>query len=107
MQTKLPAVAGPVERGVGPRLTPWFPGTAKPARVGLYRAQDTTMNCGCCWFDLMWTGYEWRSELLTPGRWSTHYFAQAHLKRWRGLVERPNVRANRPAAAGRAWARMK
>ena len=90
--TTQPAGGSPAERGGRPRLTPWFPHTTKPARAGMYRAQDRTMNCGCCWFDAHWNGREWHTDLLTPGTFSTLLF-DSQLKRWRGLAQRPNVGA--------------
>lgn len=66
-------------------LTPWFDPDIRPARPGMYRAQDTTMGCDCCWIDLYWTGSEWRSDHNSPGYWRTH-FSLSHLRRWRGAA---------------------
>lgn len=68
------------------KLTPWFPPHIKPVRVGLYRAQDTTMRCNCCHIYLHWDGEEWHSDMLTPGRFRTYFF-KGHLRRWRGLSQ--------------------
>lgn len=67
-------------------LTPWFPASVSPVRAGMYRAQDTAMNCRCCWIELYWTGSEWRSDLLSPGYWRTHFFT-SQLRRWRGRIK--------------------
>lgn len=84
------AGASPVECRVRPRLTPWFLSATKPARVGMYRVQDHTMRCGCCWFDAHWNGREWHTDLLTQGAFSTLLF-DSQVKRWRGLAQRHNV----------------
>lgn len=84
------AVGAPVERPVRPRLTHWFPHTTKPTRAGMYRVQDRTMNCGCCWFDAHWNGREWHTDLSTRGVFNTLLF-DSQVKRWRGLAQRPNV----------------
>jgi hypothetical protein len=89
------AVAGPVDWPVRPRLTPWFWWTEKPARAGMYRVQDRTMNCGCCWFDAHWNGREWHTDLFTRGVFNTLLF-DSQVKRWRGLARRPNTRFRRP-----------
>lgn len=69
-----------------PAVTPWFGPDVKPARRGAYRVQDHGMRCHCCWIELYWTGKEWRSTLLTPGYFRTHFFT-GHLRRWRGLAQ--------------------
>ncbi len=79
-----PAEAGRLETPVRPRLTPWFPHPKKPARAGMYRVQDHTMRCGCCWFDAHWNGREWHTDLLAKGAFSTLLF-DSQVKRWRGL----------------------
>ena len=50
----------------------------------MYRVQDRTMHCGCCWFDAHWNGREWHSDLLTRGVFNTLLF-DSQVKRWRGL----------------------
>jgi hypothetical protein len=79
-----------MERRVRPRLTPWFPWSVRPVRAGMYRVQDHTMRCGCCWSDAHWDGKEWHSDLFTPGVYRTMIF-DSQMKRWRGLAERPNA----------------
>ena len=81
---------GPLECHVRPQLTPWFPSATKPARAGMYRVQDRTMNCGCCWFDAHWNGREWHTDLFTRGVFNTLLF-DSQVKRWRGLAKRPNA----------------
>ena len=49
------------------KLTPWFPGTVKPARVGVYkRVYDTTeyskSNFGYCY----WNGQIWSWQATNP-----------------------------------------
>lgn len=72
-----------------PKLTPWFRPDQKPVRDGVYRAQDRTMNCHCCWIELEYRRGEWFSNLCEPDRFSTHFW-QRDLKRWRGLAENPS-----------------
>lgn len=94
------AGGSPLERGVRPRLTPWFPHTTKPVRPGFYQWQDRTMNCGCCWCIAHWNGREWHTDLFERGRFNTLLF-DSQVKRWRGLAQRPNVGANRAAHSSR------
>jgi hypothetical protein len=72
-------------------VTPWFAPTVRPVHVGMYHAQDTHMNCDCCWFELHWNGREWHSDRCTPRRYATLFF-NGHLRRWRGSTQ--------PAAKG-------
>lgn len=68
-------------------LTPWFPPNVDPVREGRYRAQDTSMRCGCCWIELEWRNGEWFSDLCTRGLYRTHFF-KSNLRRWRGQTEK-------------------
>lgn len=70
------------------KLSPWLRPSHRPVREGRYRAQDTTMNCNCCWIELEWRDGQWFSDLLTPGHYRTHFWL-GNLKRWRGLAEKP------------------
>lgn len=70
------------------KLTEWFSGDVKPARVGMYRLQDRSMNCGCCWIEAHWDGRDWHTDLLSRGVFRTLFFS-SHVKRWRGLAEKP------------------
>lgn len=72
------------------KLTPWFRPDQKPARDGIYRAQDTSMRCRCCWIELEWRGGEWFSETHGHNVFATHFFT-SRLRRWRGLAERPST----------------
>ena len=85
-----PAVGSQVERGVRPRLTPWFPSATKPVRPGFYRWQDWTMSCSCCWCEAHWDGRQWHTDLFERGRFNTLLF-DSQVKRWRGLAQRPNA----------------
>ena len=55
--------------------TPWFPGTVKPVRVGLYEVED----CGWVYLDYF-DGEYWR-DVETGYRWNYQNFE------WRGLTE--------------------
>jgi hypothetical protein len=87
---KQPALAGQVERLVRPRLTKWFPRPLKPSRAGMYRMQDNSMNCGCCWFDAHWNGREWHTDLFNSGIFNV-LLPHGHVNRWRGLAQRHNA----------------
>ena len=44
------------------KLTPWFPGTVKPVRVGVYERQYRTGDFGYCY----WSGQIWSWKATTP-----------------------------------------
>lgn len=71
------------------KLTPWFPGAMKPKRSGFYQVQDHAMNCGCCWIRAHWDGEDWHTDLHTKPHFRTLLF-QGHVKRWRGLAQKPS-----------------
>lgn len=64
------------------KLTPWFPGSVKPARVGLYETEEPT---GERWFNLF-DGYDWHygneACVMPRGR---GVLPSRFLRRWRGL----------------------
>ena len=67
-----------------PVMTCWYPATINPVRVGMYRVQDSTLSCNCCWMSARWNGSEWFSNLHSPpGYHTTHMF---DVKRWRGMA---------------------
>ncbi len=43
----------------------WINGD-KPPKPGMYRIQDTTLNCACCWIDAKFNGSVWLSNLHCP-----------------------------------------
>lgn len=68
-------------------LTPWFAPNQKPVRDGRYQAQDASMRCNCCWFELEWRGGEWFAKgCLSGDRFAVHFFP-SQLRRWRGLTK--------------------
>lgn len=71
----------------GAALSPWFPASINPARPGVYRVQDTSMGCGCCWIDARWNGADWHTACRCSGGkcnvWNT---LMLNVKRWRGLA---------------------
>ena len=69
-------------------LTPWFPANTRPVRSGMYRIQDYTLNCGCCWIDARWDGKHWFTDLFTKGSFSKRLI-RGQVKRWRGLATTP------------------
>lgn len=71
-------------------VTPWFNGTIKPARPGVYE-RDYGAS-GAPWF-AEWTGVQWLSPASTPRRASkqvTAAFTQWGIP-WRGLAQEPKV----------------
>lgn len=73
------------ERAAEALLTPWFNfAEHRPARVGVYRVQDSTLRCGCCWIEARWNGREWhrRSHFAPEG---TYTLCMFNVTRWRGL----------------------
>lgn len=64
-----------------PKLTPWFDGDVKPARVGRYE-RDYYPNEDVDPFD-WWAGSEWRYSSPTGAT------AYDQVRRWRGLASNP------------------
>ena len=66
------------------KLTPWFPGTVKPARVGVYEreyGQDDFLYC-------RWDGKYWHAWALTPKRAEKAYVLSALQNLpWRGVLK--------------------
>jgi hypothetical protein len=52
----------------------------------MYRVQDRSMGCNCCYFMAHWDGHDWHTDLHTPGCFRTLLFT-SQLKRWRGLAQ--------------------
>jgi hypothetical protein len=69
------------------KRTPWFAGTVKPARPGVYERRFAS---GAIRF-ARWTGREWRVSAETVFTAHTQRLATAlqTAPRWRGLAERP------------------
>jgi hypothetical protein len=72
------------------KLTPWFPGTVKPVRVGVYkRVYDTTeysqSNFGYCY----WNGHIWSWQATTPtGALRLRHTRSPHQDfPWRGVLK--------------------
>lgn len=72
-----------------PKLTPWFPGGVKPARVGIYERE---------WPDLIgpfyarWDGFYWGLSRKTVDEaiGAIDHWEIAHPdRRWRGLASNP------------------
>ena len=88
-----PIAAGPLDRRVGQRLTPWFPVKTKPRRPGVYRVQTPTITCGCCWTN---AHYDGDGGWWVYGTYGTLKVRQAvDVTRWRGLLM-PNVKSTAP-----------
>lgn len=68
-------------------LSPWFQGTTNPVRRGVYRVQDHSMRCRCCYLELEWNGEDWHARL--EGRGFNLLFFKSNVRRWRGLGEAP------------------
>lgn len=66
-------------------MTPWFDGSVKPVRAGMYRLQDRWMSCQCCWIEAHWNGVEWHTDRFERGAFRTLLF-DSQVKRWRGLT---------------------
>lgn len=72
-------------------LTPWFPGSVKPKRKGIYVTQYMSDAEGFSY----WSGKGWASTGSTKGKavqnarlWpEPNHYTQS--KRWRGLAEAP------------------
>jgi hypothetical protein len=69
------------------KLTPWFPGNQKPFRVGVYRIQDYSLKCNCCWMNAHWNGEDW---FYADGRYLYLLILPKTITRWRGLSNDPN-----------------
>ena len=71
-----------------PKLTPWFPASAEPARVGVYEKQ---FECKGYQF---WDGKRWHYGSDTPERTRKEWLASKdgaipNARRWRGLASDP------------------
>ena len=67
------------------KLTPWFPGSRKPVRPGVY-IRDIAGNPAFA----MWAGAYWMASAPTPERAaSARLVSGLQRKRWRGLAEQP------------------
>lgn len=70
------------------KLTPWFPATSKPRREGLYRVQDASTTCECCWIEAIWKDGDWWLYRRALGM-----NVRQHVRgvwRWRGLMLKAN-----------------
>ena len=71
-----------------PKFTPWFPVTAKPARVGVYEVKS---SLGASYWSLF-NGYAWCGCWATPERaiqLGNPCFGMDRDSRWRGLAQDP------------------
>jgi hypothetical protein len=71
-----------------PKLTPWFPGDAKPYRPGVYERR----GFGTCRFSL-WDGSMWRwsYDSVSQAASASRVRARRQNCDWRGLAEEPKV----------------
>jgi hypothetical protein len=51
----------------------------------MYRYQDQSMRCGCCWCMAHWDGNDWHTDLFQRGVFRTLLFKN-HVRRWRGVA---------------------
>jgi hypothetical protein len=66
----------------GPKLTPWYPATVKPVRVGWY--EYTGWGLSVRFFDRRyWTGKGWRFS------WERRSYSGLQGDEWRGLAAPP------------------
>lgn len=67
------------------KLTPWYPGTVKPVRKGVYQRQYSFGNPYC-----YWTGRRWCMCEPNPERaaCSTEIISGFDRLPWRGLTEK-------------------
>ena len=71
-----------------PKLTPWFPGSVKPARKGVYERKDgINLRCYAKWNGSKWMSYKWT---VLEADVSTYETLWPNLK-WRGLAEKPKA----------------
>jgi hypothetical protein len=72
-----------------PKLTPWFPGTVKPARVGVYeRKHAEGVYAWSRWSGKYWIATAWlRAENANARRGKSGYQALP----WRGLASDPGA----------------
>lgn len=73
-----------------PKLTPWFPASVKPVRAGVYWTR--LLGDGSRGGYSFWNGRYWGNELDTIEN-AKRYGGIGLSKEWRGLAERPKVRA--------------
>ena len=70
--------------------TPWFPGSVKPARVGVY--QRILDDPSAIYYSL-WDGYIWRWSAIDPDTAAKKADISAWLcATWRGLAQDPKVK---------------
>ena len=75
------------------QLTPWFPGTTKPSRVGVY---ERDFFDGCAFAYSLWDGHRWltgMTSLSAASRAKEESAYQPHNGYpdflWRGLANKP------------------
>ena len=96
-ETEQTAVAGPVERGVGPQcalLTPWFPASVLPVRPGVYEVghdpwtqPHPRSRHRLTGRRRLWDGRTWRAGWLNE---QVSIFGTHPSHEWRGVL-RPNA----------------
>ena len=68
------------------KLTPWFPGTVKPVRVGVYeRDYNPSPTSNYCY----WNGEEWSTREQTPKKALEEFFVPSLYQDlpWRGVLK--------------------
>ena len=65
------------------KLTPWFPGTVKPVRAGVYERQYGKETFYC-----LWDGEYWHTWAMTPKHAEKlHGFSAMQSLPWRGVLK--------------------
>ena len=75
-----------------PKLTPWFPGSVKPVRPGVYEAEwrEGKALSGGRYFNYWADSWCWGDDTPdSPHRCVMPAALQGEVKRWRGLAEEP------------------
>ena len=68
------------------KLTPWFPGTVKPVRVGVYERQYSLMRSERLYCH--WDGKYWYAWAMTPKQAEKAYTLSALQNLpWRGVLK--------------------
>lgn len=75
-----------------PKLTPWFPGDVKPARVGVYERKTRR---GMTYRYSFWSGVNWMLSGATPVIAADHGGGKSTSQHdeWRGLAIDPRAKS--------------
>lgn len=71
------------------KLTPWFPMSVKPTRIGVYNVSCRAHDQSGTWY-AKWDGVRFHWYATHPDDvWSRDHSGNDHTQSWRGLAKKP------------------